>query len=264
MKSEISSQITATINSANSSANSAINSCIQIEEARISRRAIRPHQVYFCLDSDLLKQIEWVKKNNHKLILSSRNLANLRYYALVNSPLEQIGLVHPWRWAKLSSLERSPLIFTTDYLFPNSQQPLALFRTVIDLEGKISQQIHQDLWQNQQLLSRISQAHYWLILEILDRLPLKRKNRYLWLIISSCSLIASMSCLAIYYFFGLSYLLNVAIYIIIILILNISLKKIITRQLKPLIIHHLITGFGGKSVNVRRIGLQILNFIIFV
>ena len=260
MESEISNQITAKINSANS----AINSCIQIEEARISRRATRPHQVYFCLDSDLIRQIEWVKANNHKLILSSRNLANLRYYALVNSPLEQIGLVHPWRWAKLSSLRRSPLIFTTDYLFPNSQQPLTLFRSVIDLEGKISQQIHQDLWQNKLLLPKISQAHYWLILEILAQLPLERKNRYLWLIISCCSLIASMICLVIYYFFSLSYLLNVAISIIIILILNISLKKTITRQLKPLIIHHLIAGFGVKSVKVRRIGLQILNFIIFV
>ncbi len=260
MESEISSQITARINIANS----AINSCIQIEEARISRRATRPHQVYFCLDSDLIRQIEWVQENKHKLILSSRNLANLRYYALVNSPLEQIGLVHPWRWAKLSSLRRSPLIFTTDYLFPNSQQPLTLFRSVIDLEGKISQQIHQDLWQNQQLLPKISQAHYWLILEILAQLPLERKNRYLWLIITCCSSIASMICLAIYYFFGLSYLLNVAIYIIIILILNVSLKKIITRQLKPLIIHHLIDGFGRKSAKLRRIGLQILNFIIFV
>ena len=260
MKSETSNQITARINSANS----AINSCIQIEEARISRRTTRPHQVYFCLDSDLIRQIEWVKENNHKLILSSRNLANLRYYALVNSPLEQIGLVHPWRWAKLSSIGRSPLIFTTDYLFPNSQQPLTLFRSVIDLEGKISQQINQALWQNQQLLPRISQAHYWLILEILAQLPLERKNRYLWLIITCCSLIVSMSCLAIYYFFSLSYLLNVAIYIIIILILNISLKKIITRQLKPLIIHHLMDGCWGKSVKFRRIGLQILNFIIFV
>ena len=260
MESEISSQIMATIDSANS----AINSCIQMEEARISPRATRPHQVYFCLDYDLIRQIKWVKENNHKLILSSRNLANLRYYVLVNSPLEQIGLVHPWPWAKLLSLRRSPLIFTTDYLFPNSQQPLTLFRSVIDLEGKISQQIHQDLWQNPQLLPKISQAHYWLILEILAQLPLERKNRYLWLIISCCSLIATMICLAIYYFFGLSYLLNVAIYINIILILNISLKKIITRQLKPLIIDHLITSFGGKSFKLRRIGLQILNFIIFL
>ena len=264
MKSEISSQITARINSAKNSANSAINSCIQIEEARISRRATRPHQVYFCLDSDLLKQIEWVKQNNHKLILSSRNLANLRYYALVNTPLEQIGLVHPWRRTKSSSIGRSPLIFTTDYLFTNNQQSLTLFRTVMDLEGKISQQIHQDLWQNQQLLSRVSQAHYWLILEILAQLPLERKNRYSWLIISCLSLIASMSCLAIYYFLGLSYLLNIAIFIIIILILNISFKKIITRQLKPLIIHHLMAGLLGKNIKLRRIGLQILNFVIFV
>ena len=260
MESEISNQITARINIANS----AINSCIQIEEARISNRASRPHQVYFCLDSDLIRQIEWVKENNHKLILSPRNLANLRYYALVNSPLEQIGLSYPWRSAKFFFLQRSPLIFTTDYLFPNSHQPLTLFRSVIDLEGKISQQIHQKLWQNPQLLPRISQVHYWLILEILAQLPLGQKNQYLWLIISCCSLIASMICLGIYYFLGLSYLLNVAIYVSIILIINISLKKVIIKQLKSLIIHHLIDGFWGKSVKVRLVGLQILNFIIFV
>ncbi|MGB5633415.1 MAG: hypothetical protein WBM44_10615 [Waterburya sp.] len=257
MESEISNQMTATINSA-------INSCIQVEEARISHRVIRSHQVHFRLNSELIRQIERVKENNHKLVLSSTNLANLRYYALLNAPLEQMGLIYPWSSAKLSFFQRSTFTFATDYLFPNSQQPLTVFRSVIDLEGKISQQIHQDLWQNPQLLPRISQAHYWLILEILSQLPLKHKNQYLWLVLAYSSITVSMISLVIYYYFNLSYLLNLAICISIILILNISLKKIIIKQLKSLIIYHLMDGFLGKSIKVRRIGLQILNFIILI
>lgn len=41
-------------------------------------------------------------------------------------------------------------------------------------------------------------------------------------------------------------------------------KKIIIKQLKSLIIYHLMDGFLGKSIKVRRIGLQILNFIILI
>ncbi len=256
IESEISRQITATINST-------LNSCIQVKETRISRRATIPDQVYFCLNSNLIKQIEWVQENNHKLILSSSNLASLRYYALVNAPLEEVGLISSCPSTPLSFWQqRSPLTFTTNYLFSHSQQPCTLFRSFVDLEGKISQQVHQDLYQNPQLLPRISQAHYWLVLEILAQLPLKPKSQYLWsawgLFLVSTSIIS----LLLNYHFYLNTLLNLAISIFIIITIKIFFTKIIFQQLKPLVIYHLRGGLLGKSIRSRQIGLQILNFII--
>ena len=241
--------------------NSTLNSCIQVKEVRISRRDSIPEQVCFFLDYNLIEQIEWVQENNHKLILSDSNLANLRYYALLNTPLEEIG-IYLWRSTKLSSLPRSPLTFTTNYLFPHSQQIHTLFRSTIDLEGKISQQINHDLWQNPQLLSRISQAHYWLISEILTQLPLKRKKSNLWLLISRYFILIGTIILIINYFFSLNYLLNLVISISIILMLNINLKTYIIRQLKPIILYYLIANFLTKNVRFRTMGWQIINFIV--
>lgn len=255
-ESEISRQITATINST-------LNSCIQVKESRISRRATIPDQVHFCLNSNLIKQIEWVQENNHQFILSSSNLASLRYYALINAPLEEVGLISSWHSTQLSFWQqRSPLTFTTNYLFSHSQQPRTLFRSFVDVDGNISQQIHQELYQNPQLLPRISQAHYWLVLEILAQLPLKPKNQHLWFVLGLFLVFITITTLLLTYFFNLNILLNLVISILIILTIEIFFKKIIVKQLKSLIIRHLRGRLFGSNVKYRRIGLQILNFII--
>ena len=176
-----------------------LNSCIRIEEIRINRRVTVPRQIHFCLDSVILQQIEQAEAINQKLILSPANLANLRYYALINS-LEKIDPIYPSRFLPVS-LKRSPLIFSTNYRSNSCQQPLTLFRSVIDLEGKISQQIPQQLWDNPLLLERISQAHYWLIGEILDRLPLKQRSYSSRFIYCCFLLIAIAAFTAIWCFF---------------------------------------------------------------
>lgn len=235
-----------------------VNSCIQVKERRISQRSSIPNQVYFHLDSSLIAQIEWIQKNNYKLILSPNNLANLRYYTLLNTPLEEID-IYLWRSAKFSSVLRSPLTFSTNYLFPDSQQPVTLFRSVIDLDGKISQQINHDLWQNPQLLSQISQAHYWLIAEILEQLPLKHKKQNIWLVTSQYLILISAISLIINYFFGINYLLTSLTLVGIILFLNINLKK-----LKPIILYHVIVNFLTRNIRLRPISWQIINFMIFI
>lgn len=256
IESEISRQITATINNT-------LNSCIKVKETRISRRATIPDQVHFCLNSNLIKQIEWVQENNHQFILSSSNLASLRYYALVNAPLEEVGLIYSWRSTQLSFGEqRSPLTFTTNYLFSHSQQPRTLFRSFVDIEGKISQQIHQDLYQDTQLLPRISQAHYWLVLEILAQLPLKPNSQHSWLLWGYFLLLTSIISLLLNYYFNINILLNLAIYMFVIITIRTIFLKIIFQQLKPLVIYHLRSGLLSKNIKIRKIGLQILNFII--
>lgn len=151
--------------------NEILNSCIQIKLTRISRQASIPTQVCFCLDAKLLEQIAQNQANQTRLVLSATNLANLRHYALLNLPC-----------SPYSTLAQSCLTFSTVYLVDNEQVSSVLFRSVIDPEGKISQQIKQELIHNPPLLKQISQAHYWLVGEILAQLPFKSKAWYYWLL----------------------------------------------------------------------------------
>ena len=136
-----------------------LNSCIQIESTKINRRVSIPHRVSFCLDTQLLEQIEQIRAGNSKLKLSADNLANLRYYALLNLP----SLI----CRRYRAIGNTSLTFTTQYLAAENQPAVTLFSSEIDLSGKISQQVQKSLYQDSLLLAKISQAHYWLVLEIL-------------------------------------------------------------------------------------------------
>lgn len=257
MKSEISSQVIGNIDTVSS----AINSCIQVQEVRISRKVTIPHQVNFCLDANLIRQIEWIQNNEYQLVFSSSNLASLRYYVLFHLPLEQIG-IDPGGSSASLFMPRSPLTFSTAYSFDNSQSAPTLFRSFIDLEGNISQQIHQDLWQDYQLLLTISQAHYWLVLEILAQLPWKSSNQQLWFILICSGIVGSIVSVMFYSFISVSLLLNLAIFLIIILVSKIVFQRIVIKHLKQILIYHLRAGWFRKNIQLRHIGLQILNFII--
>ncbi|MGF1589072.1 MAG: hypothetical protein ACFCU7_07485 [Pleurocapsa sp.] len=247
-------------NQTNAAINRALNSCIQIEEAKISRHAKVGQQIYFYLDSSLLEQIEQIKDTNQRLTLSPVNLANLRHYLLFNS-LAQIDSLHHWR-CESWLIGRSPLIFSTNYWYSDRQQPLTLFRSVIDLQGKISQQIQQELSQNPQLLARVSQAHYWLILEILAQLPFQSTNQGSRLIFCYYCLATIAICLAVGYFLAINYLLWIVSGLSVFWLLNISWRKVIVKHLKALIIYHLIDGFLANSVKKRQLGLKMLGLII--
>lgn len=248
-------------NQTNEAINSVLNSCIQIEETRISRNTNVPQRIYFRLDSHLLEQIEQIKQNNHRLTLSPANLANLRYYLLLNS-LEQTDSMPHLGFNSCLTFGRSPLIFSTNYLFGDRQQSLTLFRSIIDFDGKICQQIQQELSQNPQLLDRVAQAHYWLILQILAQLPLKTTNQGSWLIFCCYCFATIMIYLAVRYFLATNYLLWLAIGFSVFWLLNISWRKIIIKQLKTLIIYQMIAGFLANSVRKRQIGFKMLYFVI--
>lgn len=253
MKSQIRATTTADLNRA-------INCCIQIEKIRISHVTV-PHGVNFQLNADLLRQIGQSRDNKQQLLLPAAVLADLRYYALINVPLEQLRLSSSWG-GMTNRFGRSLLTFSTNYSFSNSQRTLTFFRSSINLEGKISQQIHQDLWQNPQLLAQISQAHYWLIGEILAQLPLESKHKYSWLVFTSLITIVILSGLIINYFFSLSLLLNLVIGFSLFLLLNIGLKKTVIEQINSLIIYQMIDGLLSRSTLIRQLARQILQFTI--
>jgi hypothetical protein len=228
-----------------------LNSCIQIKSRKISRTVTIPHQICFRLDAQLLRQISQLQAHQTKLALSATNLANLRHYALLNlSPQQQ------------SPFTQSCLSFATEYSESANQESISLFRSVINLEGKISQQIAQELSYNPSLLRQISQAHYWLVAEILAQLPLTSKAWYSWLLASGLAIAMIVINILIWYLISWNYLPKLIICLSIFFLLTLVAKTLLTRQLKSWIIYHLLQGMLAKSTMRRRLGLNFLSFLL--
>ena len=228
-------------------ADNILNSCIRIERAKINHKLSIPHQIVFRLDPEILSQIEQARENNYKLILTPDNLADLRYYALLNYfSAEQLDFNDRLHRAKLMSIERSPLIFTSNYLFSPNQSKNVV-RSIINSEGKICQQVQQDLWQSPQLLPKVINAHHWLILQILSQLPLKVNNslarllKSLWLI----TLFLFSICLWIY--LPICILFKILIISFFVYFFTKSLKKVIKKKFKIWILHGLFNGFCSNG-----------------
>lgn len=229
--------------------NSLIDSCIHIDEERVSRRRIAPRRVRFELNREILAQIEQAQKSDAQILLSANKLTNLRYYALL----------------ALHFKERSPLLFSTNFSggYSQNQQSVTVVRSVIDLEGKIAQQIQRDLWQNPQLLPSVIKAHHWLIGQIIAQLPLETKNYSqkqklswaLWLVT------AFVATLFIWYFLPVNYLIKLLVTFLVFGILKIAAKNLITAQLRRLILRQLLSGFFTNRVDRRRIGFKLLDFL---
>ncbi len=229
-----------------------LNSCIQIDRAKINHKLFIPYQIVFRFNPEILSQIEQAKENNYKFTLSPSNLADLRYYVLLNYfSAEQLNF-HEGHLSKLISLERSPLIFTSSYLFSHSQSKKVV-RSIIDSEGQISQQVQQDLWQSPQLLPRVINAHHWLILQILSQLPLKVNNslarllKSLWLI----TLVLFSICLWVY--LPIHILFKILIISFSVYLFTKCLKKTIKNKFRIWILHGLINGFWSNSTKKHQI-----------
>ena len=235
-----------------------LNACIQIESTKTNRRVLVEHRVSFCLDTQLLAQIEQIRASNSGLKLSANNLVNLRHYALSNLPL-LIG-----DRPRQKAFSNFSLTFATQYLAGENQAAVTLFCSAIDVEGKISQQIQTSLYQDSSLLAQISQAHYWFVLEILAQLPLKPKTWYRWFIISCFTLIIAIACGSIWYFTLLTYPFKITVCLALILLSKLAFKTIITKKLKSWVIYHLLDGYLAKGLYKKKVGLKILSFIIAV
>lgn len=231
--------------------NSILNSCIQIEETRINRQLTIPQQIIFQLDFNTLCQIEKIKESNFQLTLSPNNLADLRYYALLNSPLEQKVKFIPQ--AQLTS----QLTFTSSYPSINLSQRTAVVRSSINLGGQITHQIRQDLWQSPQLFSQVIEVHHWLILQILTQLPIKTKNSLTKLISKFLESFFLLLWTILSFCFWRSLPLD-SLYKVLIIGLSFYVftkygKEIIKRQFRLLITYSLCHGSWANSSYKRQI-----------
>lgn len=234
-----------------------LNSCIQIEEIRINRSTSIPHKINFHLDLATLEYFEAILEKR-RLRLSRAKIANLRCYVLHHAYAQ---LITNSKSQRTSPRLRSPLIFATHYLFSANQQSMILLQSAIDLRGKISQQVQRDLYRDREMLTRISQVHYWLISELLAQLPLK-SNRSSWLVLACSFLIATLLGLISWYLFPFNKLLTLIIVLSVFWLLNTGLKKTLTKLIKGWVIYHLVEGILAKSVVKRQIGLKLLSSLL--
>lgn len=237
-----------------------ISSWIQLEEVKLSKKVSIPRRVRFYLNGELLQQLAQIRHLQQSLPLPPRLLNQLRYYALLNSPLEQVSLINYHFSGKRGCLARSGLIFDTDY-FDVAQQgsSLTLLRSVINSEGKITQQVHQDLLHNPKFLEQLATVHYWLIAEIMAQLPCKSKY-FSCLVWMSLLTLASIICLIINYYFSLSLFVNLAILGAVLIIFQTKLTSKLISWFKSQLIYHLVVGLLVKDKKIRHIASRILMF----
>jgi hypothetical protein len=241
------------VNYPSATSHQVLNSCIEVAEVRISRRLTMPCQINFRLNADLLEQIEQIKAKNKCLKLSDPKLASLRYYTLLNSSLT----------IKITSVQEqlSPLNFTTNYIFPDNQH-LTVVRSLIDLEGQISQQIQQDLWHNPRLLERVINVHHWLIGQILIQLPLKTPRRVLRLLKVLLLLVWIIVAVSLWCFLPLNNLLKIVIVCCSFYLAKKYLIPSIKQHSKTYFLKAILKGFLANTTQKRQIALNILSTLV--
>ena len=128
---------------------------IQFEQERISRSRVVFHSIRFNLDQDVLQQIQSAKEVGCRLDFSPEFLADLRYYALIDS----------------ENHLRSELTFYT--YFVQGGYPEALMRSVISSDGEVLHQLKSNCLEYPDFCRQIALAHYWLIEQLLSQLRLR-------------------------------------------------------------------------------------------
>lgn len=128
---------------------------IHFEQERISRSRVVFHSIRFNLDQDVLQQIQSAKEVGCRLDFSPEFLADLRYYALIDS----------------GNHLRSELTFYT--YFVQGGYPEALMRSVISTDGEVLHQLKSNCLDYPDFCRQIALAHYWLIEQLLSQLRLR-------------------------------------------------------------------------------------------
>jgi hypothetical protein len=164
---------------------------------------------------------------------------------------------------KITSVQErlSPLNFTTNYIFPDNQN-LTVVRSLIDLQGQITQQIQQDLWHNPRLLERVVNAHHWLIGQVLIQLPLKTPKPILRLLKVLLLLVWIIVTVYLWYFLPLNNLLKILIICCSFYLAKKYLIALIKQQGKIYFLKAIFKGFLANTNQKRQIALNILSTLV--
>lgn len=217
-----------------------LNSCIYINREQISRRHIIPNGVRFYLNQDYLREIKQARTEKLKIQLSPYLLADFRYYILVERQ----------RYIP------SEITFSTYY--QHNEQEVAKIKSTISVEGKVNQQICHNDWNNSQLLQEITNAHHWLIQEMLSQLPLEKKDYSKWLSWYIGLIITVLITPLIFLLLNLSNLTELLLILLLLLLFQQLSKSFLIRYLRRWILSQLLFGVFSYRSKDRKIGFDLL------
>ncbi len=229
----------------NLSVHNLINSCIRIEQKRISRQRTIPVNINFDLNQEILSKIASLRDNQQKILFSGDNLVNLRYCFLLNSS-ENLGL---------------GITFQTYY--DQDPEKIAIIKSVIYLSGKVEQYIRNDAISHGRGVYTIASkeiidAHYWLIRQIFNQIPLtykKGKSIILWLLLGLITII--VACF-VFLLLPTAFWFKVLFLIFFVGITFKILQQFLRRYLPSWVLHQLLFGIFSASVNRKKIGFNLL------
>ncbi|MGK7935549.1 MAG: hypothetical protein AB4206_07065 [Xenococcaceae cyanobacterium] len=217
-----------------------LDSCIYINQERISPRRIIPNGVRFYLNQDYLREIKQAQAKKLKIQLSPYTLADFRYYILVE---------------RQSNIP-SEITFSTYY--QQDTQEIAKIKSTISVEGKVCQYICHDDWKNHQLLQTIINAHYWLIEQMFNQLPLEKKKHSKWLSWYIALILTILVSPFILFLLDLSNVVKLLTILLLLLLWQELTKSFLIVYLRRWILSQLLFGvFSYRSKN-RKIGFDLL------
>lgn len=216
-----------------------LSSCIYINREQISRRHIIPNGVRFYLNQDYLREIKQAQTQKVQISLSAYLLADFRYYILIE------------RQSHISS----DITFSTYY--QQDDQEIAKIKSTISVEGKIKQQICHNDWQDSQLLKEITNAHHWLIQEMLSQLPLEKKGYSKWLS-WGIALIITVLAVPLVLLLNVSDLFKILLIIILFFLSQQLSKSFLIAYLRNWILSQLLFGVFSYRSKDRKVGFDLL------
>ncbi len=217
-----------------------IDSCINIELKRISRQCTIPAHVNFELNQDILSQIVSFRNSNQKIVLSADNLAELRYYFLLNT----------------SEYTEFGLTFKTNYA--TQEDKITLIKSVISLSGKAEQYIRSDALTSQEII----ETHYWLIEQIFTQIPFKYPKLKILVLANIIRLILILLVLVLVFFIPIVFWGKVLLLLFLTTIIFLVVPHLLKRHLSSWLLHQLLFGIFSYSRKRRKIGLSLLQSFI--
>ena len=219
-----------------------IDTFISYKEEQITSEIKAIYGISFNLNSKSLEQIIHRKKDRKRVHLSSKLLTKLRYTVLLQN---------------YSNLQ-FPLSFTTYYV--RKRQKVAVIKSVIDIQGRITQCFCRGFLDRPHLFNDIITAHYWLIEQICDRLSLKYNRRVsLFTAILSLTIVLVIAPFLLY-FVSLNWIIKLLLIIVTFLVCKIILDTY-KKYLASFILRQLIFGFFSKNSSRKNLGFKLLSYL---
>jgi hypothetical protein len=206
----------------------------------IDEHQMIPYRIRFEFNSDSLRQIDLLRKNDQAIQFQGERLTALRYYVLL----------------VFYAGDSSELVFITNYL--QGKESITVIKSAIAASGKISQEVRAASLQNSQLFNQLIKVHHWSISQIITQLPFKSYRFTQWLSEIISLLITIIITPVIIFSIHSHFLWKLLIISGIIIFSYLAFKYFLNKKIGQTIKNRILFGNLKLSPSQRKIGLILL------